>query len=149
MIREATLHDINKIAILGKDFVDTAWKEIASYDVQDTIDWLYSFMRLSHSIIYVVEIDKEIVGMIAGMAIPFYFNQAHLNAQELFWWVTPEHRHSSIGIKLLKTFEEWAISKGAKTIQMGTVARINPEKLASVYRKLGYIESETYYTKVL
>lgn len=149
MIREATNKDINKIAILGKDFVDLAWADVAKYDVMDTIDWLEVFIGLDHTAIYVAEIDGGIVGMIAGLMFPLYFNSSHSNAQEMFWWVTPEHRKSSVGIKLLKAFERWAKLKGAKTIQMGTLAKLNPEKLASVYKKLGYKESETYWTRVL
>lgn len=149
MIREATKEDINQIAHLGREFVETAWEGIASYNVQGTVEWLEGFIDLPFSVVYVAEVDGEAVGMVAGMVIPLYFNPAHLNAQELFWWVVPEYRKSSIGIKLLKKFEEWAMSKKAKTVQMGTVAKINPEKLAAVYKKLGYEESETYYTKVL
>ena len=149
MIRKAIEDDILSIAHLGRAFVEAAWEGVAEYNVMNTIEWLEEFILLPHTALFVAEVEGEIVGMIAGIVFPFYFNKSHLNAQELFWWVSPPNRKSRVGIDLLKAFEEWAVKKGAKTIQMGTVAKINPEKLAAVYKKKGYQESETYWTKVL
>lgn len=149
MIRRATEKDITKIAVLGHAFVNAAWDGVAKYDVMDTIDWLEEFIKWDHNVVFVGEVEGEVVGMIAGLVFPFYFNKAHPNAQEMFWWVDPAHRKSRVGIGLLTAFEEWAAEKGAKTVQMGTVAKLNPEKLAAIYKKKGYQESETYWTKVL
>lgn len=148
MVRFATLEDVSAIIEMGAEFVSQAWTEF-EYDELSTKSWLYDFLHMPGTVLLIAEHNEEVIGMLAGMIVPMYFNQDHRNAQEMFWWVKEEHRKSRAGIQLLKVFEKWAIAHGARTIQMGTVARINQSRLAEFYKKQGFEESETYYTKVL
>jgi hypothetical protein len=44
------------------------------------------------------------IGFIAGLHGEHWFNPAIHTFTELFWWVQPEHRGSSAGVRLLEAF---------------------------------------------
>jgi len=150
MIRKAEKADIGSIIRLGKDFISTAWEGVAETDEASLADWLVGFIANDAAALFVADTDREgVVGMIGGLSTPLYFNYSHLHAQEMFWWVDPSQRASRVGVELLNRFEKWAKDKGAKTIQMGTVAKINPETLAAFYERKGYESAENSYIKVI
>jgi GNAT superfamily N-acetyltransferase len=66
-----------------------------------------------------------------------------LAAQEIAWWVEPDVR--GIGMGMLKEYEEWAIRKGAKAIEMKSLA-IFPET-EKIYEHLGYKRLEISWVK--
>lgn len=88
-------------------------------------------------------------GMLAAMAFPYYFNSAVLTAQELFWWVDPEVRGHGIAGELLREAENWAREKGAKTMQMISLAELDGEAIGRMYERHGYVPLERSYLKVL
>lgn len=47
------------------------------------------------------------VGFIAGMHSEHFFNPEIKTFTELFWWVTPEYRGSSAGVRLLEAFIDY------------------------------------------
>lgn len=53
---------------------------------------------------YVADDDGQAIGFIAGVLTPHYFNPAIQTLAELLWWVVPERRTSSAGLKLLDAF---------------------------------------------
>lgn len=70
-----------------------------------------------------------------------------LTASETFWYVLPEHRGD--GPRLLKAFEEHAISIGAKRIIMGYLEHLMPKVLSLYYQRLGFHPIEHTFMKEL
>jgi len=93
--------------------------------------------------------DGELMGMVAGVTQPHWFNAAHLVGQELFWWVDPLARGSGAGFKLMDAIEKWARDMGCKSFCMASTANLAPEKLARVYKRRGYVPQDIYYAKVM
>lgn len=79
----------------------------------------------------------EIRGVVAGF-VNFDFERNCLVATEAHWYVAPEHRGSTIGIRLLRQFEKWAMLKGCKRIVCGYEPGKSPEFMSEMYAKLGY-----------
>jgi GNAT superfamily N-acetyltransferase len=86
----------------------------------------------------VICIKEEGKGLILGLIYPLYYNPDVLIAQELGWWVEPEYRNTTLGIKLLKKFEKEAIKKGASKIMMIYLEAQNPGKMKNMYERLMY-----------
>jgi len=91
--------------------------------------------------------DGTRVGLIAGVLQPHPFNPDVLCATQLWWWVTPEHRSSSAGARLLGDFERWAASTGADLTSF-TVAANSPIHAESMTRR-GWRPAEMVYVKGL
>ena len=94
-------------------------------------------------------IAEENKGVLLGVVVPAFWNPEVLVAQELGWWVEPEHRKSGFGARMLLTFEKKAKEMGAKEIMMICLENSEPEKVGLMYEKLGYSKAEYVYMKRL
>jgi GNAT superfamily N-acetyltransferase len=66
-----------------------------------------------------------------------------LASQEVAWWVDPSSR--GVGVGMLQEYEKWAISKGAKAIEVKSLAMF-PET-ERLYQRAGYEKLETSWVK--
>lgn len=88
--------------------------------------------------------NNQITGAIGAVVSPNP-NSGKLMGVELFWFVIPQFRGH--GIRLLKAYEAWAISKGATLLSMIHLTNLQPDRLKKLYENLGYHEIETNYLK--
>ena len=80
---------------------------------------------------------------------PHYWNEKELIAQELFWWVTEDHRGTSAGIRLLFALEKQAKQMGAKKLIMACLDGLDGKRVAKMYGKLGYVPQDQNFVKDL
>lgn len=149
MIRPAEEKDLSQLLRLGIDFMEAAWAGVLEYETKDIHSTLTNLLRDDTGILSVAEVNGEIVGMAGALIYPLYFNTAHMTGQELFWWVKPEHRKSSVGIKLLDSIEAEAKAKGAITFTMIALDHMSYETLKNIYERRGYTASEHSFTRRL
>lgn len=97
----------------------------------------------------VLEVDGSVVGFACGVVGLLLGNRNVKTGTELAWWVEPDHRGGSGGIKLLAYMEKLAKEEGIKYWNMVFMASSMPEKIKGIYEKLGYQINEVVYTKVL
>ena len=97
------------------------------------------------AVIFVSEGKNGLDGMI-GMVVHEHFVSGERVAGEIFWYVAPTAR-GSIGIRLLKEAERWAKSRQAVTLQV--VAPAGAERVAGVYKALGFSAVETMWQRPL
>lgn len=149
MIRPARVDDIPAILPLGKAFFDEApWPEFADWDegsVRLTLEMLIDG-RLP-GVLLVAERGR-VVGMAACLIFPLYFNHATTGAQEIFWYIEPEHR-SGIGAIMFDELEQAARDKGASIFFAASTAGLRTEALARLYRGRGYKPAENTFLKRL
>lgn len=86
---------------------------------------------------FVAEQQGEIVGMIGGMLTEYYFSMERF-AADFALYITPEHRKSFLASRLVRAFERWAFSLGAREVTLGISTEIHPERTVRVYERLGY-----------
>ena len=91
--------------------------------------------------ICIIELGK---GMIIGHVAPYLFNPNKRVASEIGWYVLPEHRNGSVGIRLVRDFEQVAKIMGAEILLMATLAG---NDISSYYEKKGYNAQEKFYYK--
>lgn len=142
-VREATEEDKLDVILLAKQFLKES-KYPFSLDVE-TLDSNFS-NAIDHPnfLILVLEVDKEIVGMLVGATAAPLFSK-DLIATELAWFVEKPYRTSRPALKLFKKYEEWAKESGCKFITMVDIDTL--ADLGDLYTRKGYTMTEKTYVK--
>lgn len=81
--------------------------------------------------------QKEIQGMFLGFLTQPFFSDDIL-AHDFLMYVKPEYRGTPVFVKMLRSFEEWAKSKGAKAVRVGHTTGIDTEKAPPLFSRLGH-----------
>lgn len=130
---------------MGKRFFDASgYAEITEYD-PDT--FLATLRAASGSVILVVEKEGVIVGMALALIFPLYFNAKHTFAQEVLWWIDPEHR--GIGSKLFDALVAESKARGAQSMSVTATETLEPERVGGFYMKRGFRLADHSYIKKL
>lgn len=93
--------------------------------------------------------EETLIGGLGAILAPDMLD-ARPCAQEMFWFVHPEHRATRWSLKMLDIYEEWARARGAvecRVVHFETGCY--SEALARVYPKRGYIKVESSYRLML
>lgn len=83
--------------------------------------------------------DGKPVGMI-GAQIQEYFMSEEIFSTDFGIYLAPEYRNGSIFPRMVKQYEEWALSKGVhlEDIHLGISTGVAPERTVCLYERLGY-----------
>lgn len=92
--------------------------------------------------------DDDMRGFI-GVTVQEHFFSGVPRVYDLGFYVSPEHRGSSLGIRLLNKAEEWAKTVGAKDITIFHNTGIEMEKSPKLFTRLGYGLDGYIFTKEL
>jgi len=98
------------------------------------------------NVIYIEEPGK---GCILGIVYPHFLNPEYTICQELGWWVEPEWRGTTLGMRLIKQFETAAKLAGADKIIMIRLDSLEPDKIEDIYLRTGYRPLERSFIKEL
>jgi GNAT superfamily N-acetyltransferase len=93
------------------------------------------------------QFDAEGIAGALGAVLAPDLNNNDLLATECFMYSLPHKRGN--GLRLLLAFEEWARQMGAKRVAMIHLLSLQPERLASLYHRMGYAPMEVNYVKAL
>lgn len=143
VIRKAVADDILECLMLFKQFHKEA-KLPYSWDANKTQKVFLETLSVDNFEIFVAEKDKELIGFISCMYMEPLFSSDKVST-DIAWFVHKDHRNSTTGFRLMKVYEEWALSKGIKYIGMAYLERVTD--LSKVYEKKGYVKAETHYMK--
>jgi hypothetical protein len=90
----------------------------------------------------------EAIGVLGAVLHPCLFS-GEIVATESFWFVDPNHRFGTAGVRLFHEFLVWAVQIGANRIQAGKIAGSMGEELEAFYQKQGFVRLETIFVKNL
>lgn len=145
VIRPGVYADIPEMVEMGRKFFEASgYSDITSFD-EDSLKASFEKLLGSH-VVLVVEKEK-LIGMAIALIYPFYFNVNHATSQEMLWWVEPEHR--GIGTELLEALMAAVKAKGAESLSMIALEKLDPEKVGGIYERRGFRPSERSYIKKL
>jgi GNAT superfamily N-acetyltransferase len=136
-VRQATVDDIEHVAILGHRFIEAAQMPPATM----------AECRVFCEALLVHESAGVFMspnGVIAGILAPLYYKPAHIQAVELFWWAEDGN-----GRLLLAAFEAWAKERGADDVNMSTLAHYTPPHVEGMLERRGYVARDRVYRKGL
>lgn len=146
-VRTATVDELPAIVAMGARFyATTAYGALAPYCPASA--QTLGRMLIEQGVLLVAEAPQGLVGMVGLALAPFMFNHAKRSAHEVMWWVDPDARDTGAGIALLRAIEPACRAAGAVAIQMGVLST-SPAHAGSLYRRMGYEQTETSYFKRL
>lgn len=135
LIREATIKDIDQLVPILESFhKNSPYADYPPFCQNSATITFNGLILGERGQLHVAEKDGIIVGIIAFLIMPCYFNIEHYIADEMFWYVMPEHR--SVGVKLYNAAIE-AIKKNPNVTLM-TMSAVQPwEKTTKFYERAG------------
>jgi hypothetical protein len=132
-IRQASVLDLSVLVENGKDFLRFLFPEKTPDELQ-----LYTVLKqvLDTGIVFIAEKDGKFMGAIGGVVQPDMWFSSEINLVELFWWVVPEYRCSSAGLRLMKKFIDYGKSQDISkiTMSMESISPLNDD----AYIKRGF-----------
>jgi GNAT superfamily N-acetyltransferase len=147
-IRCATREDLAAIVLMAAKFAAAdSYRGFVSQNVEQ-LEQLARFL-LEHGAIFVAEDTRGpaiVVGMI-GVSVLAHPIDGAIVGSEVAWWIEPDFRGGSAGVRLLEAAEAWARAMGATRFQMVAPA-LNP-RVGEFYRRRGYAEVETTWQREL
>lgn len=146
LIRLATIEDLPRMERAAQEF---AKESVFIRDIdfpQFVITWT-SFLEAGFGVIFVVaDVLGNIVGALGGVAYPD-IHSGKLVASEFFWFIRKENRGD--GLELLRRFIQWAQERKCSTVRVCHMIDSMPERLAVVYKRMGFSPIEVHYSKEL
>jgi L-amino acid N-acyltransferase YncA len=142
MIRLATENDIDRMVEIGEKFAaETTYRtvEYSKERIEATIKIL-----IKAGFCMVAEKDGVIVGgMMGDVFTPWYSNDRM--GIDYCIYIEPEHRNGLMAVKMIKKFEQWCISMGAKQIRPGIGT--GNRSVSRLYKALGYKSVGEWFLK--
>lgn len=147
MIRTATHDDIPRIIEMAQAFyATTSYARFSPISYQSAAG--LAIITMESGVMLVAEKDGELVGMTCLIIVPFLFNVSLTVAEEIAFWIEPEHRGGMLAIRLLKEIEKECRAKMVDVIRMATLID-SPPQAASLYLHEGYEKSDSHFMKGL
>lgn len=143
-IRAPETEDAQALCRMGHAFYKEAGLP-GSFSEEHFINFWQQALNEERGVLLIADAGGGAVGTIAALlyADP---NNGELVAQEMFWWVDPEHRDAESG-NLMDAYEGWARSVGAKRIVVSAIHGMRERCLERYYEKRGYRPVETNFVK--
>jgi len=131
---------------MGREFFREAGHEARGLQFDDASFAVTLGLLGRAELLLVVERYGNVVGMGALDVAPAYWNRSVSLAQEVFWYLKPEHRVGHGG-RVLRALERLAAAKGAITFTAVAEEGDRAHALGRLYRSTGYRLTETVYRK--
>lgn len=140
-------HHVFEWVELAKEFLDEALETYqwgineadlhTTYHLWDKKNW--GFLLLD---------GDEVIGILAGIVTPHFFDYKNLVFNEFMWFVKPDHRKSGGGLLLYRAMVKRCKERGITRIVMGHTRHMIFE-FENLFEKLGFTYLQTHYEKVL
>lgn len=82
-------------------------------------------------------VEGVVVGMLGGYCTEDFFGHDKI-AGDFVFYVSPEKRGGTLGVRLLKAFEAWATQAGARWMRPGVSTGNEVDRIVGLYEHLGY-----------
>jgi GNAT superfamily N-acetyltransferase len=147
IVREAHEGDVDALLRMARAFYPVSGYDRLAPFCEDATRALVA-MLMGHGILLVAEsLNKRVVGMVGLMIGPGLCNHTIRMAHEVVWWVEPEARRTNAAVLLLRAVEPAAKDLGCVAAQMIHLTS-SPPQAALLYRRMGYVLTESSYTKI-
>lgn len=149
MIREAVEFDLFQIAKLGEEYADEVQThQDFPYHMPTAIANFSLAIESPYFCTFVGVKGTEIVGFLWGYVTSLPWSLTPIAFDNILY-VKPEHRGTSIGVKLILAYEKWARDRDIKIACLSIASGITEERTGKLYEKLGYVKVGIQYRKQL
>lgn len=82
--------------------------------------------------------DGVLLGVVILQVGPVWYAPRRRCARDLLVWVAPAWRGSSLGVRMIRAIEAWAIEHAVDDLYLSQSTGIEVERTAAFYERLGY-----------
>lgn len=136
MLRDATLHDIQRIVDLGAlmHAESPTWSRL-----RFSRDKLAAIVELAinQGFAKVVVDCGEVVGGMLALAVPHWFSE-DMVACDVAMFIDPAHRGGMAAVRLLNAYALWAREAGATLVHFGVTTGVHNDKTQALCERLGW-----------
>lgn len=143
-ISKAIAADLPRMETAAREFYASS-RFLVGFDMERFTSAWASLIE-SCGVIFLAETDGLVDGALGGVAYPD-INSGALIATEFFWFMRPGRRGAGLG--LYRRFEQWARNSNCSQIRMVHLADGEPQRMAKLYKRLGFDPAEVHYVKEL
>ena len=150
MIRDldtSSFNELQTICKFGEEFAKASGA--GDFDGLSLLKSIHDILAAKRGKVFILEIDKQVAGVVGVTAFPCYFNRKNLRVQEIFWWVDPAYRNTKGSLQLFNKVEKWAKEIGANQVMVSAMANLEPDRLDRIYTKKGFRKMDINYVKDL
>lgn len=153
MIREMTTTDVTQVMDLIRemhgDGVLSKWSlnpERADYILHKLLSYR---LKGENVFLEVLELDEKVVGFFAGEAVTNEWVDCTM-AVDLGFYITPEYRKGTYGVRMIKNFEKWseAVAK-CDLMRVAVFAGVANDRTAKLLDRIGFSRAGTLHNKEL
>lgn len=141
MIRPMLLCDISQVTSLGRRMHEESpiySKNI--FDPQKVIHLLHHSLSIPQEMCVLINVEDDVVnGGIIGISQENWYGPDR-EASDVALFIHKDKRGGMLAARLIRAYESWAKSIGAKVINLGVSTGIHVEKTTALYKRLGYDE---------
>lgn len=146
-IRDATQNDVLDTVLAIKQFCKEiphpAWNKFNTNKVNSLVSQL---IEIDHGFVKIVVHEDEVVGALVAVLTDIPINDL-IFAQELMFWIEPEHRKGKTALKLVDEYVEWATNKGCNFIRLSELDKVLDGRAGLLFKRKGFKPIETAYIK--
>lgn len=144
-IRKGTKEDLDKAIVLchGASFQanEVLHEDNARKFIESVIDQEGFFILLEH--------NDEPCGILIGIITKHPYFDIPSYAQEIVWFVEPEHRGNKKSVYMLRDFMKWAKEQECERVTMSTFLQEHYDSCNKIYLKAGFTPKEVQYEREL
>jgi|TARA_R110000824_G_scaffold263161_1_gene451809 GNAT superfamily N-acetyltransferase len=143
MIRDLTQADVPQLLHIARSMhVESVYKDYALHE--ERTEYILCDLILNTSVYSKgVVLNDELIGVFLGEVSTDLWTDVQV-ARDIILYVLPEHRSGGQGVRLLKSFKEWAAPR-ADEIVISVFAGIENATLGHILDRMGYIKSGTLH----
>ena len=147
-IRNATQEDVLDTVLAVKQFCKEiphpAWSKFNTNKVNNLVSQLIEIDQGFVKI--VVSEDDEVVGALIAVVSDIAINDLSF-AQELMFWIDPDHRSGRTALSLVDEYVKWATDKGCNFIRLSELDNVLGGRAGILFKRKGFEPTETAYIK--
>lgn len=147
ILRDATEADVLDIVLSVKQFCKEvphpAWGKFEANKVKDLVTGL---IQNELGFVKIVTHEDEVVGALIGCATELPMN-SYVFAQELMFWLEPDHRNGKTSPKLIDAYVQWAKDINCDFIRLSTLDELLDSRAGILFKRKGFKPIETAYIK--
>lgn len=91
----------------------------------------------------------RVVGTVAAVSFPVFYDPDSCVVQEIIWWVDPDYRDGTASRELIGALEAWASDRNATQVMMSCVHNSRVPAMARMYRARGYQPIEHLFARAV
>ena len=138
IVRAPTPGDIDRLVDLGAELHRESSYAFLPYDREKVRALVVQYIDDTATRCgLVAEADGDVIGMIGGTVVDYYFCDETLVADEILF-VTPGWRGSLAAARLIRALQAWAVARGARELCLSISTGVRADATGRFYERLGF-----------